>query len=144
MSGSPTITATDSSVSPSRAKRKLHQTGVVPTVSRISPASGSAGGGTPITITGTGFVAGGRLEIGQGHGRGATAIAASSVDVVSSTQITAVTGGPARPGTFAVYVLEPGVISRFNQAAEFTYTRPAASASLLPRLRHYVGRASPG
>ncbi len=56
----------------------------VPTVSSVSPASGSVNGGTPIRITGTGFVPGASVEIGQGNGVGPTAIPASKVVVVSS------------------------------------------------------------
>jgi hypothetical protein len=38
----------------------------VPTVSSVSPASGTVSGGTNITITGTGFVSGATVEVGQG------------------------------------------------------------------------------
>ena len=77
-----------------------------PTVSSVSPASGAVGGGTPITVKGTGFVPGATVEIGQGNGAGPTAIPASKVVVVSSTEITAVTGGPAKPGAWSLYVID--------------------------------------
>ncbi len=67
-----------------------------PTVSSVSPSSGSVNGGTPIKITGTGFVAGASVEIAQGSGAGPTAIPASNVVVVSPTEITATTGGLAQ------------------------------------------------
>jgi hypothetical protein len=53
-----------------------------PTVSSISPSSGSTSGGTSVTITGTGFVSGAAVNIGG---------TASGVHVVSSTSITATT-----------------------------------------------------
>ena len=61
-----------------------------PTVSSISPTSGTTAGGTPVTITGTGFLSGATVSLGG--------TAATGVTVVSSTSITATTGapGPAR------------------------------------------------
>jgi len=53
----------------------------------VLPSSSSKTGvgdgerGTPITITGTGFVAGAKVEVGQGNGAGPTAIEASNVVV---------------------------------------------------------------
>ena len=58
-----------------------------PTVSSISPAFGSSAGGTPVTVTGSGFVEGTgetKVEIGG--------VAAGSVEVLSGTELTAVTG----------------------------------------------------
>jgi len=54
-----------------------------PTVSGVSPNSGSTAGGTAVTITGTNFVAGGTLTFGG--------TAATNVVVVNSTTITATT-----------------------------------------------------
>jgi hypothetical protein len=54
-----------------------------PTVTSISPVSGPSGGGTPVTITGTGFLAGATVSFGG--------TAATSINVVSSTSITATT-----------------------------------------------------
>jgi hypothetical protein len=58
-----------------------------PTVTGISPASGTAAGGTAVTITGTGFQAGVTASLGG--------TPATGVTVVSSTTITATT--PAHP-----------------------------------------------
>ena len=52
-------------------------------MSSISPNSGTTGGGTPVTITGTGFLAGATVSLGG--------TAATGVTVVSSTSITATT-----------------------------------------------------
>ncbi len=54
-----------------------------PTVTGISPSSGSANGGTAVTITGTGFLSGASVTLGG--------TAATGVTVVSSTSITATT-----------------------------------------------------
>jgi hypothetical protein len=53
-----------------------------PTVTSISPTSGSMAGGTEVTIEGTGFVAGATVTIGS---------EATSVVVVSATEIKATT-----------------------------------------------------
>ena len=93
----------------------------IPTVSSVSPASGSVNGGTPITITGTGFVAGATVEIGQGSGAGPTAIPASKVVVVSPTEITATTGGSAKAGTWTLWVIDSGGTSTANTGDAYTY-----------------------
>ena len=54
-----------------------------PTVTSISPTSGTTAGGTSVTITGTGFLTGTTVSFG--------ATAAPSVNVVGSTSITATT-----------------------------------------------------
>ena len=58
-----------------------------PTVSSITPNSGTANGGTAVTITGTGFLAGATVKLGG--------TAATGVTVVSSTSITATTAAHA-------------------------------------------------
>jgi len=71
---------------------------------------------------GSGFVAGATVEIGQGSGAGPTAIPASKVVVVSPTEITATTGGLAKPGTFNLFVIDSGATSAANTGDDFTYT----------------------
>jgi hypothetical protein len=78
-------------------------------------------GGTPITITGTGFLSGATVEIGQGSGPAPSAIPATDVNVISSTEITAVTGGDAQPGTWSVYVISFGGTTPAVAADDFTY-----------------------
>ena len=99
-----------------------------PTVSSVSPSSGTVSGGTPIRITGTGFVAGATVEIGQGNGAGPTAIPASNVVVVSPTEITATTGGPAKAGTWGLFVIDSGGTSPANTGDDFTYVGPTVSS----------------
>ena len=96
-----------------------------PTVSSVSPASGTVSGGTSIRITGTGFVAGATVEIGQGGGAGPTAIAASNVVVVSPTEITATTGASPKVGTWNLFVVDSGGTSIGNNAGDdYTYKSP--------------------
>jgi hypothetical protein len=94
-------------------------------VSSVSPASGTVNGGTPIRITGTGFVTGAKVEIGQGNGAGPTAIAASNVVVVSPTEITATTGGSAKAGTWNLFVIDSGGTSPANTGDDYTFYAPA-------------------
>ena len=54
-----------------------------PTLTGISPASGAAAGGTAVTITGTGFLAGATVSLGGTQATGVT--------VMNSTSITAIT-----------------------------------------------------
>jgi len=79
----------------------------IPTVTAVSPNSGPTSGGTPITITGTGFVSGATVVIGQGTGT-VGAIAATNVKVVSPTEITAVTGGGSKVNVFKPVRHHPG------------------------------------
>ncbi len=66
-----------------------------PTVSSITPSTGSANGGTAVAITGTGFLPGATVSLGG--------TAATGVTVVSSTSITATTPSHAA-GTVSVVV----------------------------------------
>jgi hypothetical protein len=83
----------------------------VPTVTKIEPKSGPEGGGTSVTIIGTGFV------------EGATAVkfgsTSAAVTNVTSTSITATS--PAGTGTQHVTVTTPGGMSPLSSADEFTY-----------------------
>jgi hypothetical protein len=92
-----------------------------PTVSAVTPDAGPVSGGQRISVTGTGFVRGAKVEIGQNKGAGSSAIDATAVVVVSSTQITAVTGGPAKVGTWNLFVITPGGTSTANAGDDYRY-----------------------
>ncbi|HKG21855.1 MAG TPA: IPT/TIG domain-containing protein, partial [Blastocatellia bacterium] len=85
-----------------------------PTVSAISPNSGTTSGGTPVTITGTNFAAGLTVAFGG--------TAATNVNVSNSTTITAVSPGHAAGGVDIV-VTNPGGQSG-TLVGGFTYTSP--------------------
>jgi hypothetical protein len=87
----------------------------------VSPASGPVSGGTPIRITGTNFVPGATVEIAQGDGTGPAAIAASEVVVVSPTEITAVTGGGAKAGTWRLVVIDSRGTSPSSAGDDYRY-----------------------
>jgi hypothetical protein len=112
---------------------------IVPIFTSISPSSGPTSGGTAITITGTGFIAGAMVVVGQGSGSVTGAIHATDVKVVSPTEITAVTGGGAKAGTSATFVTTSGGTSAGNAASDFTYK----AATLVPTVTKVSAKTGP-
>jgi hypothetical protein len=86
-----------------------------PTVSAISPATGTTAGGTAVTITGTGFLAGATVKLGG--------TSATGVNVVSGTSITATAPGQTA-GSVSVVVTntdsQNGTLTN-----GYSYTNPA-------------------
>ncbi len=104
-----------------------------PTLTAISPISGPAAGGTSVTITGTGFLAGG-ASVAFG------ASAATNVIVVSDTQITAT--APAGSGTVNVTVTTSSGTTPIGPASAFTYIAVAGGPGRhAPRQLHRRGNA---
>jgi hypothetical protein len=97
-----------------------------PTVTNVMPGVGPMGGGTVVTITGTGFVAGATVTIGG--------VAATNVTVVSATQISATTGAHA-VGAVDVVVTNADAQAA-SAASAFTFVAGLAPAptvtSVLP------------
>jgi hypothetical protein len=93
-----------------------------PGVSSVSPATGPAAGATGITITGTNFVSGATVTLGG--------TAATSVVVVSATQITATTPAHAA-GAVTVTVTNPDTQSN-SFANGFTYNAAPGVSSVAP------------
>jgi len=85
-----------------------------PTISSISPASGSTAGGTTITLTGTNFASGTTVTVGG--------VAATGVTVLSSTSLRAITG--ARAAGAADVVVAVGTQSA-TLTRGYTYVVPA-------------------
>lgn len=96
-----------------------------PSISMVSPNSGPATGDTAVTITGTGFQTGAIVRFGT--------IQATSVVVVSSTQITATTPA-STAGTVNVQVENPdGQIGTLSAGFSFTaMAPPPAPAAVSP------------
>lgn len=101
-----------------------------PSITSITPSSGPTSGATPITITGSGFVAGARVTVGGVPAFGAT--------VISATQIIVAT--PLGPATeqiglpVAVVVINPDG-TRATAGGAFTYSVPdLAITSITPGL----------
>jgi len=93
--------------------------GIAPTVSAIAPDYGSSAGGTSVTVTGTGFVAGASLAIGGS--------AATGVNVASSTTLTATTGAGAA-GPADVTVTNPDTLFG-TLAAGYAYVDPCTATA---------------
>ena len=93
-----------------------------PTVTAVSPDSGSALGGTPVTITGTNFTG------ATGVSFGTVAVAAANFTVASATSITA-TAPAGTAGTVDVTVTTLGGASATSTADQFTYTGVATGGT---------------
>jgi IPT/TIG domain len=100
-----------------------------PTVTSISPSNGYFGGGTPVSITGSGFIAGATVKIGL--------ISCVSVNVVSSTQLTCVTGTGSN-GTYSVTVTNTDTQSGSGTNL-FTYRSFATINSISPSAGTLLG-----
>jgi hypothetical protein len=86
-----------------------------PTVTSINPESGPTAGGTPVTITGSGFVSPATVAIGS---------AASAVEVISETEIKATTAATT-VGPAEVVVSDASGTS--NGGPKYTYIAPPPS-----------------
>lgn len=86
-----------------------------PTVTGVSPTSGTTAGGTAITITGTNFTGANTVTIGGNN--------ATLVTVASATKITAVTPAGVA-GAADVRVTTGNGTSAINPGAKFTYVVP--------------------
>jgi hypothetical protein len=91
-----------------------------PSVSTVSPSVGLSAGGTPVTITGANFVSGATVKIGG--------VAATGVNVVSSSSITGTTGAHA-VGLVDVLVKNPDN-QAFTAAGAYTYSSVAAAPTI--------------
>ena len=83
-----------------------------PTVASITPNSGTVNGGTPVTISGTGFLSGATVNLGG--------TAATGVTVVNSTTITATTAAHAAGAVSVVVTNTDAQSGTLNNG--YTYT----------------------
>ena len=105
-----TLTASDGSLAGTTSN--TFTVNPLPTVSSISPSSGTTYGGTPVTITGTYFTGATVVKFGP--------TAAASFTVNSATSIT-VFSPPGSAGIVDVTVTAPGGTSITSSADQFTY-----------------------
>jgi hypothetical protein len=91
-----------------------------PTVSSVSPTSGSTAGGTPVTITGTGFTSATGVRFG-----GSTA---AGFSINSATSITA-TAAAAAAGQVDVTVTNAAGTSATGANDKYTYVTPVAAGA---------------
>ena len=85
----------------------------VPTVTGVSPTSGPVIGGTTVTITGTGFTAGAKVDFGSGN-------LAPTVQFVNSTTLKA-TSPAGAAGKVDITVTTTGGTSVTSAADQYTY-----------------------
>jgi hypothetical protein len=95
-----------------------------PTVTSVSPNTGTAAGADTVTITGTGFTTATDVAFGA---------ASASFTITSDTSITATTPATNADGTLDVTVTNPGGTSATSPADQFTYTdTPPTVTSVSP------------
>ena len=109
---------------------------VTPSVSSVSPPSGPLGGGTTVTITGSGFQSGATVSFLDAT----RAVAAASVTFVSATQLTAVTPAHA-VGTTDLVVGSPSKRTA-TKAGAFTFT--SAPGAFVRGTKTVSGTLTPG
>jgi hypothetical protein len=105
-----------------------------PTVTSISPNSGTINGGTAVSITGTGFLAGATVSVG-----GTTA---TGVTVVNSTSITATTPAHAAGAVNVIVTNSDTQSGTLTQG--FTYTTVSNPAPMLTGISPSSGTAAGG
>jgi PGF-pre-PGF domain-containing protein len=98
---------------------------VAPTFTSITPASGNTGGGTPVTIVGTGFVAGASLGVTIG-GNAATGVSRTDATHIAATT-PAGTAGAARD-----VVITNGDGGTVTGTGAYTYVGPPTFTSITP------------
>jgi hypothetical protein len=92
-----------------------------PTVTTIAPTSGTANGGTAVTITGTGFLAGATVRLGG--------TAATNVNVASSTSITATTSAHTAGAVSVVVTNTDAQTGTLNNGFTYTSSNPAPTVT---------------
>jgi hypothetical protein len=88
-----------------------------PSVTSVSPTSGSTAGGTVVTVNGSGFMAASAVKFGT--------VAASAFTVLSDTQLVATAPAQAS-GTVDITVTTPTSTSSTGSADHFTYNNASA------------------
>jgi hypothetical protein len=122
-SGIVDVQVTDPTLGPSILSAQDKYSIGVPSVDSLGPATGPAAGGTPVTVTGTGFASGETVSFGG--------VAATSVTVNSDTSLTAV--APSGTGTVDVTVKGTGRPSTTSLGDRYTYAGAPAVTSLSPK-----------
>lgn len=94
----------------------------LPTVTRLSPASGPIKGGTVVTVYGTNFSTASAVDFGSNPG--------THVTVVNSDELTV--ASPAGSGTVDVSVVTPGGTSAVSSKDRYSYVPPPTVNGLTP------------
>ena len=131
LSATAVSTAIDSTAVPSVSMTFTPSPAVV---SNVSPDAGVLGGGSSVTITGTLFSGASAVEFGG--------ISASSFVVVSDTEITALTPGPASAGVVDVTVTTTVGTSATGASDHFTFEGAPTLTSVSPTAAASSGGAT--
>ena len=103
-----------------------------PTVTSISPTSGTTAGGTAVSITGTGFLAGATVKLGG--------TSATGVTIVNSTTITATSAAHAAGAVSVVVTNTDAQSGTLNNGYTYTSPNPAPTVtSISPTSGSTVG-----
>ncbi len=94
-----------------------------PTVTAVAPTSGSTAGGTPVTLTGTGFTGATAVHFGANAGTGL---------VVNSSTSLSVNSPAGSAGVVDVTVTTPVGTSATSSADHFTYVAPPTVSNVSP------------
>ena len=113
-----TVTANGETSPPTPADQFTYP--VLPAVTSINPTSGTAAGGTLVTITGTGFTGATAVDFGTNN-------PATNLTVLSDDSVTA--DSPPGSGVVDVTVMTPGGTSLTSPADQFTYGPTVTSVS---------------
>ena len=111
-----TVTTPGGTSATSSADQFTYTPPPVPTVTKVSPSSGPSTGGTPVTITGTGFTGATAVNFGSGN--------TATFSVSNDTTITATAPPTAKLGAVDVTVTTPGGTGTVTTADQFTYVAP--------------------
>ena len=94
-----------------------------PTVTKISPTSGSKAGGALVTVTGTGFTGATAVRFGTSAGTSRTVVSATKITIISPAHAT---------GVVNVTVTTPGGTSAIVAGDKFTYDNSPTVTALSP------------
>jgi hypothetical protein len=112
-----TVTTPSGTSSTGSADHFTYNAAALPSVTGITPTSGSTAGGTVVTVTGSGFTGATAVNFGT--------TAATDFTVLSDTSLTAI--APAgSAGTVDTTVVTPSGTSSTGSADQFTYNAPSA------------------
>ncbi len=116
--GAVDVTVTNAEGTSAESSADRFEYAPAPTVSKLSPRKGPAGGGAPVTISGTGFTGATTVSFGSSP--------ATELAVVSATTITAVAPA-AMSRTVDVTVSGPGGTSDLTKSDRFTFEHPTVT-----------------
>ncbi len=104
----------------------------MPTVTGLSPQSGSSAGGATVTITGSGFTGASAVRFGASQATGFTVVSASSITATA----------PAGTGTVDVTVTTPSGTSAIVAGDRYTYQAPPTVTKLSTKTGSAAGGTS--